>query len=153
MVREVRKGLQPPRAVLGSKEPTRHTRARKTSRWVWPEPVITDCGRSQKSPPILTYLVEVSHLLPRPQSSSQVVAQAGKRRQVRPALPRPHPAPTGSASPRLHPHARTPPSHRSTRPWRACVGFPTDVTFQEATSWTYHVRPDCLSHWYCRVGQ
>lgn len=153
MAREVRKGLQPPRAVLGSEEPPRHNRTRKTFRWVWPELVTTDCGRSHKSPPILTYLVEISHLLPRPQSSSQVVARAGKRRQVRPVLPGPRPAPTGSAPPRFHPRARTPPSHKSTRPWRACVRFPTDVTFLEATSWPYHVRPDCLSHWYWHVGQ
>lgn len=104
VVKEVRKGSQPLRAVLGSEEPSRHARAHKASRWVCPELVIAHSGRSQKSLPILPYLVEVSHLLPRLQSSSPAAAgpaNAGERGPPRPGLVPPPQAPPHQGSTRV----------------------------------------------------
>lgn len=142
-------GLITPRSVLGSGEPSRHSRTRKASLWAWTERVIADRGRSHKSPPVLPFPVKVSHLLLQPQSSAPAAAgpaAAGKR-----GPPGHRPAPTGSAPSRPHPRARTPPSRRGPYLWKACVRFPQDVTFLGATSWPYHVRPDFLSPLFWRA--
>lgn len=136
-------GLTTPQSVLGSGEPSRHSGARKASRWAWPERVITDCGRSHKPPPVIPFPVEVSHLLPQPQSSAQAASGPADAGEL--GLPGPRPAPTGSAPQRLHPRARTPPSYRGPHLRKAQVGFPQDVTFLGATNRPYHVRPDFLS--------